>query len=133
MSLDYHRGLRVRDPMVVGLRIYMQSVHIITNIVSSYPLIRGVLDATLCDKVCESLAAGQWFSPGTPPIKLTGDTTEILLKVVLNTITLSLYFHRRKRIKCISRRCSLGATVNHILPTRCMAFSTQDTHKYAPS
>jgi hypothetical protein len=26
MSLDYHRGLRGRDPMVVGLRIYMQSV-----------------------------------------------------------------------------------------------------------
>ena len=71
MSLDYYRGLRGRDPMVVGLRIYMQSVHITTNFVSSNPLIRGVLDATLCDKVCESLAAGRWFSPGTPPTKLT--------------------------------------------------------------
>jgi hypothetical protein len=26
----------------------------------------GVLDTTLCDKVCQWLAAGQWFSPGTP-------------------------------------------------------------------
>ena len=27
---------------------------------------RGVLDTTLCDKVCQWLTAGQWFSPGTP-------------------------------------------------------------------
>jgi len=26
---------------------------------------RGVLDATLCDKVCQWLATGWWFSPGT--------------------------------------------------------------------
>jgi len=24
---------------------------------------RGVLDSILCDKVCQRLAAGQWFSP----------------------------------------------------------------------
>ena len=35
------------------------------------PLMRGVLDTTLCDKFCQWLAAGGWFSPGTPPIKLT--------------------------------------------------------------
>ena len=27
---------------------------------------RGVLDTTLCDEVCQWLAAGRWFSPGTP-------------------------------------------------------------------
>jgi hypothetical protein len=51
----------------------MQSVHITTNIVSSNPLRRGVLDTTLCDKVCQWLTAGQWFSLGTSffqPIKL---------------------------------------------------------------
>ena len=26
---------------------------------------RGVVDTTLCDNVCQWLAAGQWFSPGT--------------------------------------------------------------------
>jgi hypothetical protein len=26
---------------------------------------RGVLDTTLCDKVCQWLASGQWFSPDT--------------------------------------------------------------------
>ena len=29
------------------------------------PLRRGVLDSTLCDKICEWLAAGRWFSPVT--------------------------------------------------------------------
>ena len=48
----------------------------------------------LCDKVCELLAAGQWISLGTQ-LSSTNKTdchgiTEILLKVALNTITLSL-------------------------------------------
>jgi hypothetical protein len=45
---------------------------------------------TLCDKVCQLLPAGRWFSPG-PPVSSTNitdhhDITEILLKVALNTI-----------------------------------------------
>jgi hypothetical protein len=52
--------------------------------------VRGVLDTTLCNKVCQWLAAGLWFSAG-PPVSSTNKTdrhniTEILLKVVLNTI-----------------------------------------------
>ena len=52
--------------------------------------LRGVLDTTLCDKVCQWLVTGQWFSLGTP-VSSTNETdshdiTEILLKVVLNTI-----------------------------------------------
>jgi hypothetical protein len=27
---------------------------------------QGVLDTTFCDKVCQWLATGLWFSPGTP-------------------------------------------------------------------
>jgi hypothetical protein len=30
------------------------------------PIWWGVLDATLCHKVCQWLAPGLWFSPGTP-------------------------------------------------------------------
>ena len=56
------------------------------------PLRRGVLDTTLCDKVCQWLAAGQWFSLGTrvsSTIKTDcHDITEILLKMALNAITL---------------------------------------------
>ena len=37
------------------------------------PLRRGVLDATLCDKVCQWLATDQWFSPG-PPVSSTNKT-----------------------------------------------------------
>jgi hypothetical protein len=45
---------------------------------------------TLCDKVCQWLATGWWFSPG-PPVSSTNktdrhDITELLLKVALNTI-----------------------------------------------
>ena len=54
---------------------------------------RGVLDTTLCDKVCQWLATGWWFSPGTP-VSSTNKTdhfaiAEILLKVALSTITLT--------------------------------------------
>ena len=58
------------------------------------PSWRDVLDTTLCDKVCQWLAAGRWFSPSTPvsPTNKTDhyNLTEISLKVVLSTITLTL-------------------------------------------
>ena len=45
---------------------------------------------TLCDKVCQWLATGRWFSPGTPVSSINKTDshiiTEILLKVSLNTI-----------------------------------------------
>jgi hypothetical protein len=54
------------------------------------PLRRGVLDTTLCDKICQWLATGRWFSPGTVVSSTNKtddhDITEILLKVALNTI-----------------------------------------------
>jgi hypothetical protein len=53
----------------------------------------SVFDTTLCDKDCQLLATGRWFSPGTPvsSTNKTGrhDITEILLKVAVNTITLT--------------------------------------------
>jgi hypothetical protein len=50
----------------------------------------GVLDTTLCDKVCQRLTTGRWYSPGSL-VSFTNktehyDITEILLKVVLSTI-----------------------------------------------
>ena len=50
----------------------------------------NVLDTTLCDKVCQCLAVGRWFSPVSSTNKTDHhDIAEILLKVVLNTITLT--------------------------------------------
>jgi hypothetical protein len=50
----------------------------------------GVLDTTLCDKVCQWLAISWWFSPGTPVSSTNKthrhDIAEILLKAALNTI-----------------------------------------------
>ena len=67
---------------------------ITTKVVNSKPRSwRGVLDTTLCDKVCKSLGTDRGFSPGTP-VSSTNETdrndiTEILLKVALNPITLN--------------------------------------------
>ena len=45
----------------------MQSVPITTKVAMFKPSSwRGALDITLCDKVCQLLATGQWLSPGTP-------------------------------------------------------------------
>jgi hypothetical protein len=48
--------------MVVGFTTYTISTTLLTlwDRIHSW---RGVLDTTLSDKVCQWLAAGQWFSP----------------------------------------------------------------------
>ena len=52
--------------------------------------VRGVLDTTLCDKVCQCFVTGRWFSPST--LVSSTNTTEhcgipaIVLTVALNTI-----------------------------------------------
>jgi len=61
---------------------------------------RSVLDTTLCDKVCQWLTIGRWFSQGTAvssSIKTDRhEITEILLKAALNTIK-----PRKKIVFCI--------------------------------
>jgi hypothetical protein len=74
-------------PQCLYLQLSIQSVPITTDVVSSN-LDQGRC-TTLCDKVCQWLATGLWFSPG-PPVSSTNKTdchniTEILLKVALNT------------------------------------------------
>jgi hypothetical protein len=66
----------------------MQSLPITTDVVSSN--LDRARCTTLCDKACQWLARGRWFSPG-PPDSSTNktdchDITERLLNVVLNTI-----------------------------------------------
>jgi hypothetical protein len=55
---------------------------------------QGLLDTILCDKAGQCLAAGWLFSPGTAVTSANTtdrhDIAEILLKMALNTITLSL-------------------------------------------
>ena len=66
-----------------------------------------LLDTTLCDTICLWLPTGQWFSPGIPfsSINKTDrhDITKILLKVALNTITLTpLFFWGKSYVKMYS-------------------------------
>ena len=69
---------------------------------------RGVLDTTLCEKVCQwlAVAAGQWFLLG-PPVSSTikpdrHNITEILLKVVFNTKIWTLYLFQFPT--CLSKK-----------------------------
>ena len=103
----------------------MQSEPITTNVVSSNTLRRGVLDTTLCDKVCQWIAAGRWFSPGTTVSSTNKtdrhDIDEILLKVALNTITLTHNTPYEKKILkhsflfCFGRWIHLGVVMMIVL------------------
>ena len=56
----------------------------------------GPLDKTLYGKVVQTVAIGRWFSLDTPISSINKtdrhDITEVLLKVALNAITLTLIF-----------------------------------------
>jgi hypothetical protein len=65
---------------------------------------RDVLDTTLCEKVRHWLAIGWWFFTCTP-VSYTNknyryDITEILLKVILNTIVLTLISRHETPTNC---------------------------------
>jgi hypothetical protein len=72
----------------LDLQLPVQSVPITTTVCEYESRSwRGLLDTTLCNKVCQWLAICMWFSPGTP-VSST-DITEILFKVTFNTINQS--------------------------------------------
>ena len=64
--------------------------HYVIKFVSDLRQVGGFLYTTLCDKVCQWLATGRWFSSGSPVSSTNKadrhDITDILLKVALNTI-----------------------------------------------
>ena len=74
----------------LDLQLHMLSVSITTNVWVRTSFRRDVLDTILCDKVCQWLEAGRWFSPGTPVSSTNKtdrhDIANILLKVTLNNI-----------------------------------------------
>jgi hypothetical protein len=72
------KGRRGRDHMIVGFTITCLSCEFESRR-------RGVLNTTLCDKVCQWLATARWFSTGTT-VSCT-NKTDCYGEVVLNTIT----------------------------------------------
>ena len=73
----------------------------------------GVLDTTLCDKVWQWIAAGVWFSPGTPvsPTNKTDrhDIVEILLKV-----TYGHHFTSTNDVNISQSCCRIDSVSTHI-------------------
>jgi hypothetical protein len=64
-----------RDRMVVGL----------------------LLDITLCDKVCQWLATGRWFSPGTP-VSSTSKTYRVIDRLMNRKSECNLLIHKFRQI-----------------------------------
>ena len=83
------------DGSWLDLKLLMQSVPITINVSLNPTQARCTRRNTIiiCDKVCQWIATGRWFSPGTPVYSTnktdSHDITEIFLKVALNTINLT--------------------------------------------
>ena len=56
------------------------------KVVSSNPVHDGVLDTTLCDKVCQWLATGRWLSLGTPVSSTNKTDRHDIVEVAFSTI-----------------------------------------------
>jgi hypothetical protein len=95
-------GRRARDRMVVGfITIYAISAYHHWSSEFEYRLDDVYSkQQILCDTVCQWLATGRWFSPGTPGSSTNKtdrhDITEILLKEALNTIILTPFVFKEK-------------------------------------
>ena len=75
----------------------------------------GVLHTTLCEKVCQWLATGRWFSPGTPVFS----TNKINAKIYSwNIVESGVKYHKfpLKLLHCYL----LGCFIPHILRSVCM-------------
>ena len=92
------RGHRGHDRMIVGFTntCAISAFHHLRCELETRSW-RDVIDTTLCDKVCQWLATGQWFSLITPVTST--NKTEILLKVVLNIMN--------QKQMCTMLTCSL--------------------------
>jgi hypothetical protein len=67
---------------------------------------RGVLDTTLCNKVCQWLATGRWFSPHTP---VSSTNTTCLHDIADHTITTASERHE----KDMKRKVTVDNVGNH--------------------
>jgi hypothetical protein len=83
------------------------------NKIFPIPLRRGVPNTTLCDKVCQWLATGRWFYPGTP-VSSTNKTM-VFMHIVCRT-----YFICTK-IFCIIKRYNVIIYVYHKMLFNCLS------------
>ena len=87
----------------------------------------GVHVTTLCDKICQWLSAGRWFSPGTPVSSTNKadchvkNIAEILLKVVLSIIILTVN-NNPQIINFLPYIIHIVVVIYHPLLRTCMQF-----------
>ena len=112
------RGHRSRDHVVVGFTTtYTLSAYHHWSCQFEFRSWRGVLDTTLCEKVCQWLAVGGLFFSEYSANKTDLHDTEILLKVTLSTITLTPnhwhWAYMMLDIALIHLTCTLGSCTCH--------------------
>jgi hypothetical protein len=113
------RGRHGRDLIVVGFTTTCAISACHHSICEFEPRSwRGVFDTTLCDKICQRLATGQWLSPSTlvsSTNKTDGhDITEILLKVALKVLDPNLIIVIVKVINIFSESRLLVLYCRHL-------------------
>jgi hypothetical protein len=55
---------------------------------------QDVLDTTSCDKVCQQLAAGRWFSPGTNVLRFPPPIFGMLIYLLRTVKFLAKYYSK---------------------------------------
>ena len=87
-------GRHGRDRMVVGFMTTYAEISAYQHYCCESRSWRGVLDTTLCDKICQRHAVGRWVSSKTSVSSTNKtdihDIAEMLLKLALSTIALTL-------------------------------------------
>ena len=78
------RGCHGRDRVVIWFTAYAINCYYHYHCEFEPRSWWGVLDITLCDKVCQWLATCQWFSPSTPVSSTIKMTTTIYSETCLN-------------------------------------------------
>jgi hypothetical protein len=75
----------------MDLQLPVQSMPITTNVASLNPA-HGevVLDTTACDKVCQWLTTGRWFSPGSQISSTNTTEHHDVTEILMNTIAVNL-------------------------------------------
>ena len=82
-----------RDRMVGGIFFYSYlCIHCLLPLTLGVriPLRRGVLETTICDKVCRWLPAGRWFSPGS---LVSSTRKKLSLRHSLNIVESDVKYH----------------------------------------
>jgi hypothetical protein len=94
------------------------------------PLSRCVVDTTSCDKVCQWLATGRWFSPGTP-VSSTNKTDRIDITEICFVYNVKHHSHSHNRTRrVLSKEANGYIFSSHVLYLISRLKTTYDINYY---